>query len=453
MSDDAPPEETDANPMSRRNWGYLPRAIGYLAFGMVAVFLLAALVTMPEDVGFELRGTVVRAKVTQVETHEGRHDEQLVTYSFDDREGTSRTGSTRIVFDGPENRVHPGDEIKVQYRTAESYRHRAIHDSKLRRQLGVWAQALLVAIMVTLFFLSMIFLLQRRDSLMVAVAWLGRALPGGGRRVWRRHAAASGDYAPSFPFAWEKALRKNMGNYPRLTPVEQKLLQDLMLDFVPAREWAGNDGLGVTDEMKATVAGQACLLLLGIRDHDLFASVTSIILHPGTFHRPTHTLMDTGGTALEGQVAVLGEAWYRGPVLLSWSEVVAGGQDPDGGSNVVYHEFAHQLDFQGLDLSEALTDEARARRLQWAEVMTREFDALVRAAEHHRATLLDHYGATDPREFFAVSTECFFERPIEMRATYPALYDVLKSFYAQDPAERLRRYRESVEILHHKEHA
>ena len=84
--------------------------------------------------------------------------------------------------------------------------------------------------------------------------------------------------------------------------------------------------------------------------------------------------------------------------------------------------------------------------------MTREFDALVRAAEHHRATLLDHYGATDSREFFAVSTECFFERPIEMRATYSALYDVLKCFYGQDPAERLRRYRESVEILHHKEH-
>ena len=106
-----------------------------------------------------------------------------------------------------------------------------------------------------------------------------------------------------------------------------------------------------------------------------------------------------------------------------------------------------------LDPSEALSDESRARRRQWAEVMGREFDALVLAAEHDRATLLDHYGATDPREFFAVSTECIFEKPIEMRDTYPALYDVLAAFYGQDPAERLRRYRESVEMLHHKEHA
>ena len=64
-----------------------------------------------------------------------------------------------------------------------------------------------------------------------------------------------------------------------------------------------------------------------------------------------------------------------------------------------------------------------------------------------------NHSATDSREFFAVSTECFFERPVEMRATYTALYDVLRSFYGQDPAERLRRYREAVELLRHREHA
>jgi Mlc titration factor MtfA (ptsG expression regulator) len=447
MSADAPLEEADANPLSRRNWGHALRAVGYLVFGSAFLFLLGAIVTMPEDVGFELRGTVVRGTVDRVER---RPDDRLVTYSFVDHEGRSHTGTTRIVSGEPRR----GDEIRVQYRTAEPSNHRAARDSKLRQQLGTDIQMILFVGLLTLALLSAVFLVNRRDSLLRVAAWLGRVLPGGRHRIWRRHPKTSeDDESPTFPFAWELALRKNMGLYARLIPAEQKLLQDLMLDFVPAREWVGTDGLEITDELEATVAGQACLLLLGIRDHDLFASVASIILHPGTFHRPTHTPMDAGGTALEGGVAVLGEAWYRGPVLLSWDEVLAGGRDPESGSNVVYHEFAHQLDFQGLDAGDSLTDEARADRRRWVEVMGREFAALVEAAEHGRATLLDHYGATDPREFFAVSTECFFERPVEMEATYSALYDVLRSFYGQDPASRLRRYREGVEMLRHKEHA
>lgn len=451
MSADASLEETDANPLSRRNWGHALRAVGYFVFASAFLCLLGAIVTMPEDVGFELRGTIVSGKVGRVER---RSDDRLVTYSFVDQEGTAHTGTTRVVPGERGTEPRRGDEIRVQYQTAEPGNHRAVRDSKLRRELGTDVQMILFVGLLTLTLLSAVFLVNRRDSLLRVAAWLGRILPGGRRRIWRRHLKTSeDDESPTFPFAWELALRKNMGLYARLIPAEQKLLQDLMLDFAPAREWVGTDGLEITDEIKATVAGQACLLLLGIRAHDLFASVASIILHPGTFQRPTHTPMGAGGTALEGGVAVLGEAWYRGPVLLSWEEVLAGGRDPDGGSNVVYHEFAHQLDFQGLDAGDTLSDEARADRQRWVEVMGREFAALVEAAEHDRATLLDHYGATDPREFFAVSTECFFERPIEMQATYPALYEVLRSFYGQDPAERLRRYREAVEMLRDKEHA
>lgn len=313
---------------------------------------------------------------------------------------------------------------------------------------------LLTLALLTLSALAVAFLLYHRERFLRIIAWLARALPGGRRRIWHPHAvAANAEEVPSFPFAWEKALRKNMALYARLTPAEQKQLQDLVIDFVPGREWLGHDGLEVTDEMKATIAGQACVLLLGIKDHDLFASVPSIIVHPRTFSRPGHTLLDSGGIVLEDQVALLGEAWYRGPVLLSWREVLAGGRDADGGSNVVFHEFAHQLDFQGQDLVEALSEEAQMRLRAWAEVMQREFDALVAAARHHKATLLDHYGATDTREFFAVSTECFFEKPIEMQATYPALYEVLRSFYGQDPAERLRAYRARVDRSRHKEQA
>jgi len=49
-------------------------------------------------------------------------------------------------------------------------------------------------------------------------------------------------------------------------------------------------------------------------------------------------------------------------------------------------------------------------------------------------TLLDHYGATNQAEFFAVATECFFEQPRKMRQRHAELYEVLSGFYRQDPA-------------------
>jgi Mlc titration factor MtfA (ptsG expression regulator) len=50
-------------------------------------------------------------------------------------------------------------------------------------------------------------------------------------------------------------------------------------------------------------------------------------------------------------------------------------------------------------------------------------------------TLLDTYGANDPAEFFAVSTEAFFERPRALRACHPKLYAELKRYFQQDPVE------------------
>jgi Mlc titration factor MtfA (ptsG expression regulator) len=69
--------------------------------------------------------------------------------------------------------------------------------------------------------------------------------------------------------------------------------------------------------------------------------------------------------------------------------------------------------------------------------MSREYDRLVRAADHGRVTLLDHYGAENEAEFFAVITECFFQQPLQLRRHHPDLYDLLAEFYRQNPAARL----------------
>ncbi len=67
-----------------------------------------------------------------------------------------------------------------------------------------------------------------------------------------------------------------------------------------------------------------------------------------------------------------------GSLVLAWDEAKRGGADPADGSNLVLHEFAHQLDFETPKPTALKT---KAGSLAWARVMSREFRALQAADE------------------------------------------------------------------------
>ena len=133
-----------------------------------------------------------------------------------------------------------------------------------------------------------------------------------------------------------------------------------------------------------------------------------------------------------GTMRLSGQAVPKGPVVLSWSAARRGARRPEHGSNVVYHEFAHRLDMlDGVtDGTPPLGDDAAVERLR--RVCTAAF-----ARVHEGESILRPYAGTNPAEFFAVATELFFNRPVDLRAHEPALYAELRSFYGQDPARRL----------------
>jgi Mlc titration factor MtfA (ptsG expression regulator) len=242
--------------------------------------------------------------------------------------------------------------------------------------------------------------------------------------------------ATPFPDEWLAYLRKNVALYATLTEAEQAKLRDDLRVFVAERHWEGCGGLTVTDEMKVTIAAQACLLVLNL-EHDDFGRVPSVLVYPSGYRSPAERHGPDG--TVGGDPGRLGEAWYRGPVVLAWDSVLGGGKNPHDGQNVVLHEFAHQLDFLDgyADGTPLLPSHAAYRR--WHEVMTAEYNHLVAESERGRATVLDAYGATNPAEFFAVATEAFFEKPVQMQHRHPALYEVLHDYYRQDPAERVTR--------------
>ncbi|QDU99095.1 M90 family metallopeptidase [Lignipirellula cremea] len=238
-----------------------------------------------------------------------------------------------------------------------------------------------------------------------------------------------------FPEAWRGYIEKNVQAYGHLTPQEQAKLQDDIQVFIAEKNWEGCGGLVLTDEMKATIAAQACLLVLAF-ENEYFDRVLSILVYPSAYVAPGQSIT-RAGVVTEGDSHREGEAWYRGPVILSWADALSGGQRSGDGSNLVIHEFAHQLDMlNGRDVDGMPPLPTADRVKQWREVVDKEFAQLEDDCRHRRRPLLDCYGTTNLAEFFAVASECFFERSREMSKRHPELYGIMRDYYGQDPASR-----------------
>jgi Mlc titration factor MtfA (ptsG expression regulator) len=242
--------------------------------------------------------------------------------------------------------------------------------------------------------------------------------------------------AQPFPAEWLTVLQKNVAHYRHLSEAEKSRLRDDLRVFVAEKNWEGCGGLRMTDEIKVTIAAQAMLLVLGM-EHNYFDRVQSILVYPRGYVETRDDGIGGDGTP-EVMRALAGEAHYRGPVVLSWSEVLRDGRHPSAGHNLVFHEFAHQLDYLDGVINGTPPLGTRAEGQRWHEVMTTEYQQLVEASERGQATLLDHYGTTNEAEFFAVATECFFDVPVPMAERHPRLYALLRDYYHQDPAARVR---------------
>ena len=252
---------------------------------------------------------------------------------------------------------------------------------------------------------------------------------------WLRNRKRRKLLARPFPGAWHDLLEQNVLLYRRLTEEEKAKLRDDLRIFVAEKNWEGCGGLSLTDEIQVTIAGQMAILVLGFA-RQYFDRVQSILVYPDAYVAPDKTEMEAG-IVLEGDSAREGEAWYRGPVVLSWPDALAGGRGENGGHNLVFHEFAHQLDMlNGHTIDGTPPLESAEQHARWTKVMAEHYQGLVYDCQRRHRTLLDCYGTTDTGEFFAVATEAFFQRPSAMRDRYPQLYDLFRQFYHQDPASR-----------------
>ena len=224
----------------------------------------------------------------------------------------------------------------------------------------------------------------------------------------------------------------------RLVPLVKRLPQDLrstlegkMNRFLDQVTFHGINGVEVTEEMRLSIAAQACLLI--VNSPAWYDTLRNILLYPAAFlpDRGTHD----GHLVHEPTHGALGESWAHGPVVLSWNDALQGGLDMSDGHNVVIHEFAHQLDGLSGHVNGIPILRKGQKYAKWERAMLDAFEDHTARLESDSATLIDPYGATNHQEFFAEAIVTFFEKPKALREEEPALYAQLQKLLALDPAE------------------
>jgi Mlc titration factor MtfA (ptsG expression regulator) len=200
--------------------------------------------------------------------------------------------------------------------------------------------------------------------------------------------------------------------------------------FLARKTFSPAGGHVLDDAQCLAIAALACLpvLDLGI---DWLDGWSEVIVYPGGFRVRREHHDEHSGVVTEGDEELIGEAWERGPVILSWSDVMADLDDPFTGLNVVIHEIAHKLDM----LDGAMNGVPRLPdglpRAEWISTMQAAYDAFVALIDRGADTAIDPYAAESAEEFFAVVSEAHFSSPACLHDELPAVADLLQRFYSR----------------------
>ena len=235
-------------------------------------------------------------------------------------------------------------------------------------------------------------------------------------RQWRRKKLR----ARGIPAKWVDILNRRVPFFSTL-PEELvgRFIDDLKV-FAAEKHFIGAKGMEITDEVRVVISAVAVRLILHL-DIDYFNRLTEIVVYPHTYRHK------------DGDGAVLGEAHLWGTVVLSWPAVLSGLNNATDGHDTATHELAHVLDVADGSFDGAPELRAREDYRPWARVLNKHFANLKERSRDERR-VLRQYGAKNPAEFFAVATESFFEKPTQMKARLPELYNQLHRFYGFDPS-------------------
>ncbi|MGD2139660.1 MAG: zinc-dependent peptidase [Burkholderiales bacterium] len=252
----------------------------------------------------------------------------------------------------------------------------------------------------------------------------------GAYRAWRRRRIL-GKHSLD-PLLWQR-VSSRYSYVARLNETDRRRLRDLCVLFLHEKQISPVNGFELDADMRLSIAVQACILILNL-GLDSYSDWVEVIVYPDEF-MPRGEFRDEHGLVHTDPHAYAGQAWSRGPVILSWRSIETGSRH-DGG-NVVIHEFAHKLDMLNGSADGYPMLHREMNRETWARIFTHAYEDLRSRVVQGRERYLDEYATESPAEFFAVVSESFFEQPELLLRHYPDIYDQLAQFYRQNPANAL----------------
>jgi len=238
------------------------------------------------------------------------------------------------------------------------------------------------------------------------------------------------------PFQLWQQSTASLSLFARLSTKQLTRLRKLTGLFLHEKKFTAAAGMGLTEKMMVQIAAQASLLILNRKFSD-FDGWHEVIVYPDAFI-VEYEHIDEAGVIHSSERTLGGEAWGRGPVILSWADA-----DPDSqgarylGSNVVLHEFAHKLDMLNGVANGMPVLNKDMKREDWTRLFSCAYDRLIRELENGHHVSIDPYAAQSPAEFFAVVSEYFFMAPEILQYHYPGIYREMSLYYRQDPLKQI----------------
>lgn len=220
-----------------------------------------------------------------------------------------------------------------------------------------------------------------------------------------------------------------------LTETELQRLRQLAVLFLHEKSLEPVGDLVLDNNTRLMLASQGCLPILNL-GIDWYEGWVSVIIYPDEF-MAEHETVDEAGVVHRVREPRSGESWLHGPIILSLSDLQD--QFSWNGHSLVIHELAHKLDMLNGDANGLPPLHPEMNVQAWSEAFTRAYDDFCERVDRDEPTFIDPYASESPGEFFAVTSEVFFEAPEELLAAYPAVYAQLKQFYRQNPYERLQK--------------
>jgi len=224
-----------------------------------------------------------------------------------------------------------------------------------------------------------------------------------------------------FPADWEAILESRVAYYRALNPSNKERFRKLVQIFLGEVQVTGIR-TDIDDTIRLLVASSAVIPIFGFHDWD-YSRLSEVLVYPDAFNDEYQIEGDDRNI-----LGLTGLASLSGVMILSKPALLAGYNGAYAKENVGIHEFAHlveqEAESRGLP-AEVPHDTVR----EWIAFVARELKHPQRNRSH-----INEYGYTNEREFFAVLTEYFFKSPDTLQQLDPALYEMLRKIFHQDPA-------------------